>query len=60
LTLLDNDVIIKNNRGTNSSGLKNQSASGTPIRIGVIAAKGDVKLHNQLEKAVAFYTFCIP
>jgi len=27
--------------------------------MGVVAAKGDVKLHNQFEKEVFFYTFCI-
>jgi len=26
---------------------------------GVTAAKGDVKLHNQFEKEMLFYTFCI-
>jgi len=34
-------------------------SQGTHFRKHVLAAKGDVELHNQFEKEVVFYTFCI-
>jgi len=34
-------------------------SQGTHFRIGVVATKGDVKLRNQFEKKMFFYTFYI-